>query len=110
MTDRKVSVAVISEDEEARRTCSSEFYLLSPTKNLMGKENKKDFMAEVIEALAEVFSMYQVTWVNKAEEQAFKEALLAVVTDLIKGSFKNGIRIGRTRAEQGEVYKKGGAH
>ena len=34
MTDREVSVAVISADEEARRTCSSEFYLLSSVKNM----------------------------------------------------------------------------
>ena len=109
MTDRKVSVAVIPADEEARRTCSSEFYLLPPTKNHMEKENKKDFMTEVIEALAEVFKRYKVTWPNQVEEKAFKEDLLTVASDLIKGSFKNGLRIGRTRAEQGGDYKKRGA-
>lgn len=110
LTDRKVSVAVIPADEQARRTCSSSFNLFSPVKNHMGKDKKRDFMAEVTTALAEVFALYKVTWPNKAEEKAFKEDLLLVVTDLIKGSFKNGIRIGRTRAEHGEVYDKGGAH
>lgn len=76
----------------------------------MEKENKKDFMTEVIEALVDVFNKYKITWPNKAEEKAFKEELLTVMTDLIKGSFKNGLRIGRTRAAQGGDYKKGGAH
>jgi hypothetical protein len=34
LTDRKVSVAVIPEDEEAGRTCSSGFNLLPPVKNM----------------------------------------------------------------------------
>ena len=76
----------------------------------MENETKKDFMTEVIETLADVFSKHNVTWPDKAEEKAFKEELVTVVKELIKGSFKNGLRIGRVRAEQGGDYKKGGAH
>jgi hypothetical protein len=76
----------------------------------MEKENKKDFMDEVIDAFVDVFNKYKITWRNKAEEKEFKEELLMVMMDLIKGSFKNGLRIGRIRAEHGGDYKKGGAH
>jgi len=60
----------------------------------MDKNNKKDFVETVKSDIEELLELYKVELSNN-QTDAFKEDLTVLMIDRLKGSFKNGIRVGR---------------
>ncbi|HUU41528.1 MAG TPA: hypothetical protein VMW42_11355 [Desulfatiglandales bacterium] len=60
--------------------------------------NKTAFLDQVNIDLVKLFEDYQVE-VPGDEYEAFKEDLFVLVADKVKGSFKNGVRVGRRKSE-----------
>ena len=78
----------------------------------MKKEtNKPSFLDMAYADITALLKEYQVKLPDEEEDKAFQEDLITLITDKLKGSFKNGIRVGvkKQSGEKGserQAYKK----
>jgi len=64
------------------------------------KTNKPAFLDVVYTDIANLLKEYQVNTANPEENEAFQEDLITLITDRMKGSFKNGIQVGIKKSEE----------